>query len=83
MVRSLPPGQVTNLVAQSQSGLTRLQFSGAINASYTILATTNLTLLPAGWSALGQASPLSGGLFQFLDSQTPIYPQRFYRIRSP
>ena len=41
---SLPPAPVTNLVYKSQSGLALLQFDGSANASYTVLATTNLTV---------------------------------------
>jgi len=80
---NLPPGSVTNLVSQRQSGLAVLQFSGSANASYTVLATTNLTAPRTNWIPLGQPALLTGSIFQYQDSQSPGYPQRFYQIRSP
>jgi len=79
----LPPGSVTNLTARMQSGQTALQFSGAADASYTVLATTNLTVPQTNWIPLGQASQPSSGSFLYLDALSPTYPQRFYQIRSP
>jgi len=32
---------------------------------------------------LGQALPLTGATYQYLDSQASAYPRRFYQIRSP
>jgi hypothetical protein len=83
VVSNLPAGPITNLVARWQSGQAMLQFSGASNASYTVLGTTNLTVPRTNWNALGQAAQQSGGIFQYLDNQSPGYPQRFYQIRSP
>ena len=80
---SLPPAPVTNLVYKSQSGQSFLQFDGSANASYTVLATTNLTVPRTNWIPLGQASLQNGGSFEYQDSQSPSYPQRFYQIRSP
>jgi hypothetical protein len=79
----LPSGSITNLAGESQSGSTLLTFTGAANASYTILASTNLFLPRINWVQLGQASEPTPGNFQYLDSQTPGYPQRYYQIRSP
>jgi hypothetical protein len=83
VVSNLPAGPINNLVAKWQSGQALLQFSGASNASYTVLSTTNLTVPRTNWNTLGQAAQQSGGIFQYLDNQTPGYPQRFYQIRSP
>jgi hypothetical protein len=80
---ALPQGLVTNLVAQWESGLAALQFNGSANASYTVLATTNLGVPRTNWIPLGQAVLQTGGSFQFLDNQSSSYPQRFYQIRSP
>jgi len=79
----LPPGSVTNLTAQWQTGQAALQFNGAPNASYTVLATTNLTVPRTNWIPLGQALQPTSGSFQYLDSQSSAYPQRFYQVRSP
>jgi len=79
----LPAGSISNLVSIWQSGDELLQFSGTSNSSYTILSTTNLTVPRVNWTPLGQASQQVGNIFQYLDTTTPSYPQRFYQIRSP
>ena len=79
----LPSGSVTNLTTQWQAGQAALQFSGTPNASYTVLSTTNLTVPRTNWIPLGQALQPTSGSFQYLDSQSSAYPQRFYQIRSP
>lgn len=52
-------------------------------ATFTVLATTNLSLPFSSWSVLGQPTRSSPGLFQFTDAQTTTCPQRFYRVSSP
>ncbi len=59
------------------------QFAGNPNAAYSVLASTNLLLPLTNWTDLGPATLLSNDLFQYLDSHTASYPQRFYRLRSP
>jgi hypothetical protein len=56
-----------------------LNFSGLSNASYAVLASTNLV----NWSRLGPATQGSAGQFFFLDSSATNRPLRFYRITSP
>ena len=80
---TLPTGSISNLMATAQSNQVRLQFYGETNASYTVLATTNLAVPTSSWIPLGQPVLQSGAIFQYLDSQSPVYPQRFYIIRSP
>jgi len=83
VANALPQGLVTNLVTQWASGLAALRFNGSANASYTVLATTNLSAPRTNWIPLGQAVLQIGGSFQFLDDQSSSYSQRFYQIRSP
>jgi hypothetical protein len=83
VVNALPQGLVTNLVTQWESGLAALRFNGSANASYTVLAATNLSAPRTNWIPLGQAVLQIGGGFQFLDNQSSFYSQRFYQIRSP
>jgi hypothetical protein len=35
------------------------------------------------WAKLGTASPLGGGVFEFIDTTAPGIPSRFYQIRTP
>jgi hypothetical protein len=59
------------------------QFAGNPNASYSVLATTNLTTPLIDWTVLGAATLISNDLFQYIDAHTTNYPQRFYRLSSP
>jgi hypothetical protein len=52
-------------------------------ATFTVLATTNLSLPFATWSVLGQAVEQFPGVFQFTDLSMTNAPQRFYRVSSP
>jgi hypothetical protein len=49
----------------------------------TVLAATNLSLPAGSWNALGAATEISSGQFQFTDPQATNGPKRFYIIRSP
>ena len=61
----------------------QFKFAGVAGANFTVLASTN-ALLPLGnWTVLGNPSEISPGQFQFIDTQTAIFPQRAYRVRSP
>ena len=61
--------------------------NGAFQFSYTnssgqpsnVYASTNLS----AWSALGPATQVSPGLFQFTDTNAAFLPRRFYQLRSP
>jgi hypothetical protein len=59
-----------------------LEFTGNPNATYSILATTNLIVPLTNWTVLGSAILVSNDLFEFVDTQTKNYPQRFYRLSS-
>jgi hypothetical protein len=83
VVTNLPPGSVKDLVSDWRSGQALLQFTGSADASYTVLATTNLTVPTTNWVSLGQATLQTGVSFQYEDDQSSAYPQRFYQIRSP
>lgn len=74
---------IINGRASYMPGQFSFQFAGNSNASYSVLATTNLMLPLADWTVLGPAMLISNNLFQYLDAQTTNYPQQFYRLRSP
>jgi len=60
-------------------------FTNYTDMSFTVLATTNLTLPLNLWSNLGAAleSPVGSGQFQFSDLLATNHSQRFYCIHSP
>ncbi len=65
------------------NGNFQVNFSNAPNLSFSILATTNLTVATSNWTVLGAPTQVSAGNYQFTDTQTAINKLRFYRARSP
>lgn len=53
------------------------------NASFTVLASTNLALPLTNWTVVGVATNLGSGNFQFGTPLPTNSPQMFYRVRSP
>ena len=74
------------------TGLTRLgngaiqfTFTNYTDASFTVLASTNLALPTSTWNILGHAleSPIGSDQYPFTDPQATNITQRFYRVRMP
>jgi hypothetical protein len=65
------------------NGLFRFNFTNATPITFTVLASTNITLPTSNWTVLGAAAQLSPGVYQFTDAQATNFPQRFYQVRSP
>jgi hypothetical protein len=63
----------------SSNGIFRVSFSGNSNATYRVWASTNLV----DWDALGTATVVSNGWFQWLDAAAGDWPHRFYRAGAP
>jgi hypothetical protein len=78
-----PPPSAT---LSTLSGFTNLG-NGTFQFAYTnssgqpcsVYASTNL----AGWTAIGPATQIAPGLFQFAESSATNYHRRFYQLRSP
>ena len=58
-------------------------FTSTPGASFTVLATTNLSLPSSDWTELGGAIETSPGQFQFTDGEATNNLQRYYQLRSP
>ena len=56
---------------------------GQPNAPYSILASTNLSRLPAQWISIGSNSFNNAGLFTFTSPPAPNSPQLYYRLQTP
>jgi hypothetical protein len=68
----------------SGAGQLQFQFTGAAEASYTVLCATNLTLPLSNWTQVGTVTETSAGQYLFTDSAAAPHPsQRFYRVRQP
>jgi len=63
------------------NGSFQLNFTNTPGTTYTILATTNLSLSVSNWTNLGTATETAAGQFQFTDTQAAAKPVRFYRVR--
>jgi hypothetical protein len=64
-------------------GAIEIGFTNTPGAVFTAVATTNLALPFSQWTALGSATEIADGQFQFTDAQATNYPQRFYGVQSP
>jgi hypothetical protein len=64
-------------------GAVQLSFSGAPRASYTVLSSTDLRVPLRDWTVLGNATNLSGNLYQLIATPPAGAPQSYYMIRSP
>jgi len=67
----------------SGCGSFRFGFSNLAGASFTVLTTTDDAGPRSNWTALGPATELSPGQFQFTDLQNTNDAQRFHRVRQP
>ncbi len=67
----------------SAGGAFQFNFTNTLSATFTVLATTNLSLPVADWKALSGVTEPSPGQFHFTDPLPAHATQRFYQIRSP
>ena len=81
-VTAAPPillGHATNLANRAF----QFAFTNTPGATFTVLASTNLTTPLTNWQALGSAAEISSGFYQFTDSQATNRTRCFYRVSSP
>jgi len=65
------------------NGSFRVSFTNVFGASFSVLATTNISLALSNWTVLGAPTESPSGQYQYTDSQAPSNQRRFYRVRSP
>jgi hypothetical protein len=65
------------------NGAFQFTFANSPGASFSVLATTNLSLPLSNWMVLAGVTEVAPGQFQLTDPQATNSPQRFYRVRSP
>jgi hypothetical protein len=63
------------------NGSFQFTFTGTPAAAFTVFAATDAALPLNNWTALGTATEVSPGHYQFNDADEP--QQRFYIVRSP
>jgi uncharacterized repeat protein (TIGR03803 family) len=80
---TLPSSILLTNLSKLPGGSFQFSFLHTSGSTNTVFATTNLALAFSNWTALGTATEVSSGHFQFTDSQATNNPIRFYRVRSP
>jgi hypothetical protein len=65
------------------NGAFQFGFDYTSGASCTALATTDVSKPLTNWTALGSATEISYGHYQFTDLSAPFSQQRLYNVRSP
>jgi hypothetical protein len=83
LVAHVPTAIVLRDAAMLPGGAFRFGFTNTPGAVFTALTTTNVSLPLSNWTALGPATEVSPGQFQFTDPQATNDPQRFYRVIWP
>jgi autotransporter-associated beta strand protein len=76
----VPASRLTDVISVSNQKMVR--GLGLASVSYTVQATTNLSP-PIAWIPIGSDTADGSGMFQLLDTNSPLYEQRFYRAVSP
>jgi hypothetical protein len=75
----LPPVLTQPLVLPN--GSFQFTFTNTPGVPFNVLTATNLT--STNWTVSGSATEVSPGQFQFTDTQSTNFPQRFYRVSAP
>ena len=60
-----------------------LSGTGPANNGYRVLASTNVALPVNLWTEVGNGNFAGNGAFNFTDTNTSGFAQRFYRIVTP
>jgi hypothetical protein len=69
--------------AVQANGALVFSFTNSPDASFRVLAATNLAWPLTQWTFLGTATQGPPGQYQFTDPGATNYPRRFYRVASP
>jgi hypothetical protein len=77
-ITTIKYANLTNIQKKSDGSI-QLQFFGNPGQSYSLQATTDFL----NWTSLGSSLADTNGLFEFLDSNAPLFPNRFYRHSLP
>ena len=75
-----PPPQITGVMANANGSLV-MNFSGAANTTFRLLATTNLA--PANWVSISTNISNGSGAWSCTNFDQTNFPQRFYRAVAP
>jgi hypothetical protein len=81
-ISSTPPRpQITSLISLPPNGFKQINARGnGGGLTYEVQAASNLTA-PISWLPIGSNTANGSGMFQFVDTNAPTFPGRFYRLR--
>jgi len=65
------------------NGEFQFTFSSGPGLAFSVVASSDPSLSLTSWTALGQATEMSTGQYQFTDQQARNSQRRFYRVHSP
>jgi hypothetical protein len=82
-VTPVPPPIVLEQATVLTDGSFQFGFTHLPGGSYSVLTSTNPALRIADWTALGSATEISPGQYQFTDANATNRPMCFYRVSSP
>ena len=65
-------------LTKAGSGTFQFRYTNGSAQSFSVYASTNLSQ----WSAIGAATLIATGMYQFTDPAATNYPRRFYQLRA-
>ena len=83
IVRIDPPPIVLFGSTILPNGDFKFWFTNTPGQTFSVLAATNVAQPLNTWTAVGAASEVLAGQYEYTDPQTLSYPARFYRVLSP
>ena len=81
LTRDSVPSSIRS-IAPLTNGFRKIVGIGLPRLRYVIEAAANLNS-PIPWTPIGTNASDNGGVYEFIDADSPLYPMRFYRVLSP
>jgi hypothetical protein len=78
-----PPASFITTVAISGTNLVLSGTNGPVNGSYSLLASTNLTVPISNWTQVSTGAFDANGNFALTNALDSALPHRFFRLRAP
>ncbi len=83
LITPAPPPIILVQPTRLPDGTFQFGFTNLPGMSFSVVASTNVNAPLASWPVLGAVTEVSGGQYQFVDTQATNSTQSFYRVRSP
>ncbi len=83
IITPVPPPIVLEQPARLADGTFQFSFANVPGANFTVLSSSDPTLPLASWTALGTATEIASGQYQFIDIYATNRARCFYCVTSP